>query len=118
MLSSALLHTTSGHVAFFGDTFALTVRLSPSVIFTLDGLMLTLDTCWDKYAPFGSVALQNAIVKPGKDAETMKSPSASCAMKREGDAWKLNTKGFEAESGFGELFEDAVKLFVPKGLKL
>ena len=81
-------------------------------------LMLTLDTCWDKYAPFGSAALQNVIVKPGKDAETMKSPSVSCAMKREGDAWKLNAKGFEAESGLGELFEDAVKLFVPKGLNL
>jgi hypothetical protein len=72
-----------------------------------------------RYTPNDNpAALQNVIVKPGKDAETMKSPSASCAMKREGGAWKLNTKGFEAESGLGELFEDAVKLFVPKGLNL
>ena len=81
-------------------------------------LLLTLDTCWDKYAPFGSIALQNVLVKPGKGAEAITSPTASCALKREGDVWKTSTKGFEAESGLGKLFEDAVKLFVPKGLKL
>lgn len=81
-------------------------------------LLLTLDTCWDKYAPFGSIALQNVLVKSGKDAEAMTSSSASCALKREGDEWKINTKGFEAESGLGKLFEDVVKLFVPKGLNL
>lgn len=81
-------------------------------------LFLTLDTCWDKYAPFGSVALQNVIVEPGKDAEPVKAPSVSCVLKREGDAWKLDAKGFEAGSGLRKLFEDAVNLFVPKGLNL
>ena len=83
-----------------------------------EDLFLTLDTCWDKYAPFGSVSLQNVIVNPGKDAEPVKASGVTCALKREGDAWQLNTKGFEAGSGLSRLFEDAVKLFAPKGLKL
>jgi hypothetical protein len=83
-----------------------------------EDLLLTLDTCWDKYAPFGSVSLQNVIVNPGKDTEPVKASGVSCALKREGDAWQLNTKGFEVGSGLSRLFEDAVKLFVPKGLKL
>ena len=83
-----------------------------------EDLFLTLDTCWDKYAPFGSVSLQNVIVNPGKDTEPVKASGVSCALKREGDSWQLNTKGFEAGSGLSRLFEDAVKLFVPKGLKL
>ncbi len=79
-------------------------------------LLRTLESSWDKFAPFGSVSLQNVIVRSGKDAQPVTS-SVSYTAEREGDAWKAVEKTSGKASQLFSVSGDKVKLFVPEVLE-
>lgn len=87
---------------------------------TSEELTGMLCTSWDKYAPFGSIGLQNIIVNFSKDAESVTASHISYALKREGESWtdSMNCRGLNLKPDLFKGVEDTVKRFAPEGLKL